>query len=201
MITIWREINHILFCKLHHRKTSTIVQPSPPLKAMGGDAGSLIYFGMFIDADSNYRWFLLLDIVLLMKLKTSNLVIFSLVLILEILLCTTQSMGSSPIIPNPYCSATDNKGTCVNCSVGYYLNLGYCYIANSNCENYNMNNGACTSCSNYAILEPPLCIIFSPTCADGSTGTCTDCSDGYVPLSGFCVQQSSFNLFCLNFTI
>jgi hypothetical protein len=121
------------------------------------------------------------------------LAIFALVFSLQILLSAGQpSTLTSAIIPNPNCLSNDSQGTCTLCSIGYFLNNGYCYPVNPNCADYSMNNGTCLSCPSNAILESPLCIIINPTCADGSTSVCTSCSSDYVPLSGFCVLLSTF---------
>jgi hypothetical protein len=136
-----------------------------------------------------------------MIVKTSIYVIAILLLsLMRVQASILTSNSASSLIPNPHCQLFDYKGKCLACMPRFYLYLGYCYTANPYCATYNQTTGACTSCGSHALLEPPLCIIISPTCEGRWAGDCVECAENDILISGFCVRLGSFNLYCSNFT-
>jgi hypothetical protein len=67
---------------------------------------------------------------------------------------SSQGTACVRIVTIANCDSISN-GTCVRCSLGYYLNNnGQCVQAFTNCSVYNPSNGLCLSCPPLLTLAP-----------------------------------------------
>lgn len=77
---------------------------------------------------------------------------------LLIVLCSFSlilSNSQNVIYLNPGCNKFNEDGNCVSCSVRFYQDdNGICQPVNPNCNGYNPDTGACTTCyPGFAIVE------------------------------------------------
>lgn len=85
--------------------------------------------------------------------------------------------------PNCYILALD--GSCIECSMGYYLVNQVCTLGSQNCKTFDIVNGVCTSCYvGYSYVNNSLCVkntgaYLLAGCNQILGDVCLKCSFGY----------------------
>ena len=80
---------------------------------------------------------------------------------------------------------------CIECSSGYIMRAGACYVLNPLCRTSDPNNGYCLTCYQGYSLYNGNCTILTnddPYCVQKSSSICLTCANGYYLNSNVCTK-------------
>lgn len=109
----------------------------------------------------------------------------------------TEYCVQMPNATDPNCLVTDLNSFCIRCKVGYYINNGVCYIANTMCKTFDLIGGQCLTCYDGYTLEQSNCVSLTnqATCLTYNfQNTCISCVNGYYVVNGVCTAVNSLCL-------